>query len=118
MRLLNKFKLSPLVALVDIKTFGEKENAIIASIGCVIVNVVELRVVDEFYIRCQTEFQIKRSSDETSIAFWRQQQFANPSAWHELFSPKLPRIPLIQALQQLSDFIHQHFPANSAIQVM
>ncbi|MCL1125607.1 3'-5' exonuclease [Shewanella surugensis] len=118
MRILNKFKLSPLVALIDIKTFGHTENAVIASMACVIVNVVKSRVVDECYIRCQTEFQTNRALDEASIAFWRQQRFNNPNAWQELFSPNMPRQPLEQALQHLSNFIHQHFPTNSVVQIM
>lgn len=118
MRVLNQFKLSPLVALIDIKTFGEGENAIIASIGCVIVNVVESSIVDDCYLRCQTEFQTQRTLNESHLNFWRQQQIKNPSAWQELFAPKMPRQPLDQALHHLSNFIHQHFPTNSVVQIM
>lgn len=118
MKILNSYKLSPLVALINIKTLGKKDNAVIASIGCVIVNVVTSKIVDECYIRCQTELQSHRSTDESSHFFWQQQRINNPAAWQEIFAPNLPRRPLKGALEDLSHYINQQFPANSIVQLM
>ncbi|WP_299493779.1 3'-5' exonuclease [uncultured Shewanella sp.] len=118
MRILNPFQLSPLVALINIKTLGKREDAVIASIGCVVVNVVESNIVDEYYIRCQTELQAHRTTDKICHHFWQQQRMTNPASWQELFAPSIPRRPLKGALEDLSHFISQQFPTNSIIQLM
>lgn len=56
-----------LVAVVDIETLGKGVDAVIGTIGIVIVDVAQLRVVDEFY--CRVDLAQGRQRDDDTLAF-------------------------------------------------
>ena len=115
--MLEQFNLSPLVAVVDIETHGKHEDAMILTIGCVIVDVLEGTIVDEFYQRVTLESQLDRRSDCDTVRWWMDQNKTNPVAYKEAFSAELTRYPLKQVLVALENFLSVHF-GNAKRQVM
>ena len=67
-----------LVAVVDIETLGKGHDAVIGSIGVVIVDVAMLQVVDEFY--CRVDLAQGRQRDDDTMAFWERQKAESPAA--------------------------------------
>ena len=115
---LNHFALSPLMCVVDIETFGKKEDAIIATIGAVIVDVHKREITNTFYIRATTEDQKNRSWDPDVMQFWENQKQLSPQAFDEVFSRDLPRGTLKHCLESFSEFIKFSFPKGVKPQVM
>ncbi|MGL5398144.1 MAG: 3'-5' exonuclease [Shewanella sp.] len=112
---LDKYKLTPLVGVLDIETHGRREDAIIASVGCVVINVFTGEVMGTFYARCITETQHKRSWSRDVMDFWQEQKTKSPVAFDEVFNTKLERWPLKVVLEQLSQFICAVIPYNPQI---
>lgn len=112
---LEKYKLTPLVGVLDIETHGRREDAIIASVGLVVINVFTGEVMGTFYARCITETQHKRSWSRDVMDFWQEQKQKSPAAFDEVFNTKLERYPLKMVLDNLSAFISRCFPSNPQI---
>ena len=104
-----------LVAVVDIETLGKSASAVIASIGVVIVDVAQLRIVDEFYTRVARSQG--RLVDAETLTWWEQQKAENPDAWVEVFSDGA-RPSLIYALEALSGFLSRHFGEAGPVELM
>lgn len=104
-----------LVAVVDIETLGQSHDAVIGSIGVVIVNVTTLSVVDEFY--CRVDLAQGRQRDDDTLAFWDRQKVESPAAWEEMFG-NAGRLFLVDALKALSNFLGRHFDKVAAVELM
>ena len=104
-----------LVAVVDIETLGKGADAVIGSIGVVIVDVTRLQAIDEFY--CRIDLAQGRQRDDDILAFWEQQKAESPAAWEEMFG-NAGRLFLVDALQALSNFLSRHFSMAAAVELM
>lgn len=104
-----------LVAVVDIETLGKGADAVIGSIGVVIVDVTRLQAIDEFY--CRIDLAQGRQRDDDTLAFWEQQKAESPAAWEEMFG-NAGRLFLVDALQALSNFLSRHFSKAAAVELM
>lgn len=104
-----------LVAVVDIETLGNGTDAVIGSIGVVIVDVAQLQVVDEFY--CRVDLAQGRQRDDDTMAFWERQKAESPAAWEEMFG-NAGRLFLVDALNALSNFLGRHFDTVAAVELM
>ncbi|MEN9531946.1 MAG: hypothetical protein RIQ83_1170 [Pseudomonadota bacterium] len=104
-----------LVAVVDIETLGKGTDAVIGSIGVVIVDVAQLQVVDEFY--CRVDLAQGRQRDDDTLAFWERQKVESPAAWEEMFG-NAGRLFLVDALQALSTFLSRYFSKVAAVELM
>lgn len=105
------------VAVVDIETLGQGPDAVICSIGVVVVDLVGLVVVDEFYCRVDHN-QVNRTTSQGTMAFWRQQEHESPAAWAELFNPAGQRLFITNALELLSAFLLKAFGRIEDVQLM
>lgn len=105
------------VAVVDIETLGDGPDAVIGSIGVVVVDLGGLFVVDEFYRRVDHN-QVNRSRSEGTLAFWEQQRQESPAAWDELFNPAGQRLFITNALELLSTFLLKAFGRIEDVQLM
>lgn len=106
---------SNLVAVVDIETLGKEADAVIGSIGVVIVDVTQLQAIDEFY--CRVSLEQGRSRDDDTLAFWERQRVESPAAWEEIFG-NAGRLFLVDALRALSGFLSRHFSGVAAVELM
>jgi hypothetical protein len=104
-----------LVAVVDIETLGKGTDAVIGSIGVVIVDVAQLQAVDEFY--CRVDLAQGRQRDDDTLAFWERQKVESPAAWEEMFG-NAGRLFLVDALQALSTFLSRYFSKVAAVELM
>jgi len=104
-----------LVAVVDIETLAQSQDAVIGSIGVVIVDVAQLQVVDEFY--CRVDLAQGRQRDDDTLAFWERQKVESPAAWEEMFG-NAGRLFLVDALQALSNFLSRYFSKAAAVELM
>ncbi|MFR9719059.1 3'-5' exonuclease [Aeromonas diversa] len=104
-----------LVAVVDIETLAQSVDAVIGSIGVVIVDVPRLCIVDEFY--CRVDLAQGRQRDDDTQAFWERQRVESPQAWEELFGQR-GRLFLPDALTALGHFLHRHFLAVQDVSLM
>lgn len=104
-----------LVAVADIETLGKGADAVIGSIGVVIVDVTRLKAIDEFY--CRIDLAQGRQRDDATLAFWEQQKVESPAAWEEMFG-NAGRLFLVDALQALSNFLSRHFSKAAAVELM
>jgi inhibitor of KinA sporulation pathway (predicted exonuclease) len=106
------FGLTPLMAVVDIETLDTAITAVIASIGCVVVNVFTGEVVAEFYERCELMHQSTtqgRTKSESTKHWWVEQITAFPAAFRELYDKGLERDSLYDVLPRFNDFLTQAF---------
>ena len=108
---------SSLVAVVDIETLGKGADAVIGSIGAVIVDVTRLQAVDEFYCRVD-HHQVNRSTSDDTLAWWQRQEQESPAAWAELFDPAKPRQFITGALASLAAFLGHAFTDRDDVQLM
>jgi hypothetical protein len=104
-----------LVAVVDIETLAQGHDAVIGAIGVVIVDVAQLRAVDEFY--CRVDLAQGRQRDDDTMAFWERQKIESPAAWEEMFG-NAGRLFLVDALKALSNFLGRHFDKVAAVELM
>lgn len=104
-----------LVAVVDIETLGQGQDAVIGTIGIVIVDVAQLRTVDEFY--CRVDLAQGRQRDDDTLAFWERQKVESPAAWEEMFG-NAGRLFLVDALRALANFLGRHFEKVAAVELM
>ncbi|MBQ4675563.1 3'-5' exoribonuclease [Aeromonas hydrophila] len=104
-----------LVAVVDIETLGKGADAVIGSIGVVIVDVTRLQAIDEFY--CRIDLAQGRQRDDATLTFWEQQKAESPAAWEEMFG-NAGRLFLVDALRALSNFLSRHFSKAAAVELM
>lgn len=105
------------VAVADIETLGQGADAVICSIAVVVVDLVNLIVVDEFYCRVDHN-QVNRSRSEGTLAFWVQQRQESPAAWDELFNPASQRLFITNALELLATFLLKAFGRAEDVQLM
>lgn len=113
---LEELGLSEKVAVLDIETFGKCANAVIASIGCVIKNIYTGDVASKFYVRCNVQPQLKiRTTDKETFDWWEKQLKEYPLSYNEVFSEKLPRVNLEDALNQLNDFLNLNLPGRPQV---
>jgi len=104
-----------LVAVADLETLGKGAGAVIATIGVVVVDVAQLRVVDEFYTR--VDRSQGRLVDDGTLKWWEEQKAKNPEAWVEVFSSG-ERPSLATALGELRDFLSRHFEQVGPVELM
>lgn len=95
---------SPYLAVVDIETLAQSIDAVIASIGVTVVNVLESSILGEFYVRVDHD-QPGRVTDESTLAFWELLKVSHPEAWTEVFDESLSRESLPSALLGLKSFL-------------
>lgn len=114
----SEFGLGPLMAVIDEETFALNEDAIIPTIGCVIVNVFTGDVKGEFYLRLNTQEQraLGRAECENTLAWWEKQKQDLPSAYQELYTPE-NRTSCEAACLEFNEFLSHHF-GNDRIQLM
>ena len=111
LKYLEELGLSQEVAVLDIETLGKAANAVIPSIGCVIINIFTGDVISKFYVRCDVQSQLKiRTTDQETFDWWESQLKEYPNSYNEIFSDKLSRVDLKEALNQLNDFLKSHLP--------
>lgn len=106
---------SNLVAVVDIETLAQSVDAVICSIGVVMVDVPRRCIVDEFY--CRVDLAQRRLRDDDTLAFWERQRVESPQAWDELFGQR-GRLFLPDALATLGNFLRRHFPDVDDVELM
>jgi hypothetical protein len=108
-----------LVAVVDIETLGQGPDAVICSIAVVVVDLVNLVVIDEFYCRVDHN-QVNRTTAQGTMDFWRQQEQESPEAWAELFmfNPACIRLFITDALELLFTFLLKVFGRVEDVQLM
>lgn len=95
-----------LVAVVDIETFDTAPTAQIASIGCVIVDVIKQVEVTAFYRLVDTEYQCERTRSIGTVEWWEKQRIDNQVAYnhvHGLINAYRPNLD--KALKELNCFI-------------
>ncbi len=109
MKTLTELNMTPLVAVVDIETAARTPNAMILSVGCVIVNVLEQVEVASFYSRCDLDSQFNREKDTGTLEWWEKVKADHPESYNEAFSPDLERSPLEMVLTGLDAFFACHF---------
>ncbi len=113
---LEELGLSQEIAVLDIETLGKCANAVIASIGCAIKNIYTGDVVGTFYVRCDLKPQLKtRTTDQSTCDWWETQKKEYPLSFNEVFSDKLYRVSLKDALNQLNDFLNLHLPVRPQV---
>ena len=103
-------KTSPVVCAVDIQTAGNKENAIIYSIGAYAGNILTGESYGTFYERCAHK-QAGRGSCEEKLDAW--EELRGKPCHREAFDPKLNRKPLPDVLHALTRFINSHAGENN-----
>ncbi|AWK83546.1 3'-5' exonuclease [Photobacterium damselae] len=101
--------LSSLVAVADLETLSRKPNAVIGSIGCVIIDLLERKEVSNFYVRIDLDTQPGRDIESHTVKWWHDQQALYPMAYNELYDSNLSRIRLPIALQMLGKFLNDVF---------
>lgn len=106
---LEELNLSSKIAVIDIETLSRRTNAAIGSIGCVVIDLLERKECAEFYTRVDLDKQPKRDFEAGTIKWWHDQQELYMAAYNELYDPKLERLQLSVALQQLGEFLNQQF---------
>lgn len=110
-----KFNIPREVVTLDIETEATTPDAVICTIGAVIINIVTGEERAEFYTRCITQTQVDqlgRVTDEETQAFWLKQSEENPTAFDEAFDHSLLRFELKAALEAFKDWYHQNFTAG------
>lgn len=107
-----QFKIPRKVITLDIETEGTGHDAVIATIGAVITDIVTGQELSDFYIRCKTEEQIYigRKVTKGTQEWWASQREHNQEAFDEAFCPYFKRYELKTALEQLALWIRQTFP--------
>lgn len=101
--------LSSLVAVVDLETLSRKPNAVIGSIGCVVIDLLERKEVSNFYARIDLDNQPGRDIESHAVKWWHVQQALYPMAYNELYDPNLNRVRLPIALQMFGKFLSEVF---------
>jgi hypothetical protein len=110
-----KFNIPREVVTLDIETEATTPDAVICTIGAVIINIVTGEERAEFYTRCITQTQVDqlgRVTDEETQAFWLKQSEENPTAFDEAFDHSLLRFELKAALEAFKDWYYQNFTAG------
>ena len=125
MKTLKEMEMPSTIAIVDIETLGLKADALITSIGCVIVDAVELRIIDKFYENVYRfcSDNKKRSTDKGTLRFWHSMPHKGDDGLkaHQeyLKSCKTDASqPLAIALDNFGIFLRKHFPEGTKMQVM
>ncbi|WP_421205406.1 3'-5' exonuclease [Aeromonas enteropelogenes] len=103
------------VAVLDVETLAQNPHATIGAIGVVIVDVVKLQAVDEFY--CRIDLAQGRLRDDDTMAFWERQKIESPAAYQEMFG-NAGRLFLADALEALSTFLGRHFDKVMVVEIM
>ena len=111
--------LSPLVAVVDIETASTRVDAVIATIGCVVVDVLTGKELGTFYRRCNYKAQeVTRHTCDETLAWWMKIRIKYPQAYEEVANYNYSdRIRLADALMELNAFLVAQF-GDVRIQVM
>jgi hypothetical protein len=115
MKHFSDFGLTPLMAVIDIETLDTKPSAVIASIGCVVVNVFTGEFVSEFYERCEIVHQsttLGRTKSQSTIDWWDKQAVDCLPAYQEVFDKGFKRDKLYNVLPRLNDFLTNTFDGN------
>ncbi|MBL4832617.1 MAG: 3'-5' exoribonuclease [Pseudomonas sp.] len=108
----SEFGLTPLMAVVDIETFDTAITAVIASIGCVVVNVFTGEVISEFYERCEMLHQPTtqgRTKSQSTVDWWDEQAEVSLLAYQEIYDKALERDSLYNVLPRFNDFLQKSF---------
>lgn len=108
----SEFGLTPLMAVVDIETLDTSITAVIASIGCVVVNVFTGEVISEFYERCEILHQSTtqgRTKSQSTVDWWEKQAVDCMPAYLEVFDKGLERDSLYNVLPRFNDFLAKSF---------
>ena len=108
----SEFGLTPLMAVVDIETLDTAITAVIASIGCVVVNVFTGKVISEFYERCEMIHQPtiqERTKSQSTIDWWDEQAEVSLLAYQEVYDKGLERDSLYKVLPRFNDFLVMSF---------
>lgn len=95
---------TPFLAVVDIETLAQSIDAVIATIGITVINVLTGIILGEFYVRVDHN-QPGRVTDEPTLAFWAELKVSHPEAWAEVFDERLSRVSLSTALLGLKSFL-------------
>ena len=111
---LSEFKLDPCVAVLDLETLALGENAVIASIGCVIKNLENGNLEDTFYITCDIEEQTYRMVDPDVVAFHNDRSKVSQEVYDSTFIDG-PRLSLKQSITSLHQFIRERLGDSPAV---
>ncbi|GAB3021545.1 3'-5' exonuclease [Bowmanella dokdonensis] len=108
---LKQFNVSPLAAVVDIETHAvNNPNAVICSIGCVVINMFTGEHIGSFYDRCNILDQLDyRKADQETLNWWKEQKAQFPKAYAEANDHNLPRQVLPLVLNDLNNFLKRSF---------
>lgn len=107
-----------MVTVVDLESLSTKPNAQICSIGAVIVDVIELRIMSKLYLRIDHELQHSRHFDPKTEEWWEAQKDKHPAAYLEIFGEELPRIDLESALDVFAMFLAANYQRDQDVIVM
>lgn len=102
------------LAVLDIETLDKKPGAIIFAIGCVIVDVDNLEIVNEFYTIANPD-QKGRTAGNGTPEWWIKQSAESPDAFEQLKAAYGTNKTLKAALYELGSFLNDEFngePAN------
>lgn len=113
---MNKDKYSTII-VVDIETLGKANNAKIATIGAVAVNLLSRELLGEFYVKCDL-LQPGRSVNIDVLDWWTEQGKTNKQAHNEIFGQDGDRESLPRALALFSEFIEAIYHKGYRPQVM
>ena len=113
---LDKFKLKPYVAVLDIETVGERIDSAVCTIGCVIKNIFTGKEIDSFYIKIDWRHQLsakrnkqRRFKTKATMKWWQDQLERSPNAYNEVFESDSNRLLIKSALQKLNQFLRKHW---------
>jgi len=103
--------MNSLVTVVDIETEAKTVDAVICSVGAVVVNVFTGEEISEFYEICEITSQTEafdRVVDKSTQDWWLSQREEYPSAFADAFDPDLPRESLQDVLHEFNEWVSKH----------
>lgn len=114
-RHLSQFNINPCVAVIDLETLDYGENAVIASIGCVIKNLENGNLEDTFYVICNTEEQkAYRTVNPEVVEFHNDRSKVSQEVYDDTFING-PQLLLKQAMVLLHQFIRERLGDRPAV---
>lgn len=96
------------LSVVDIETLDKTTNAIIFAIGCVIVDVNDLSIANEFYTVINPN-QKGRTAGNGTPEWWLKQSVESPDAFEQLQAAYGVNKTLKAALYELGSFLNDEF---------
>lgn len=115
----DRFRLTPRVAVIDLETPAQDSHSAILTIGVVIVDLLELKLVDHFYQPLELTHQQHHGRTiyhQPTHDWWMREDNAEARqyAYHH---DQAHRVNLREAITRLNRFLAGHFPQPTQVQL-